>query len=929
MSTDAVRMSQWPSDQRYVIPVAPGPDVVTVTIDGKEVQAPRGELLIKVAQEHGSYIPRFCWHERMKPVGMCRMCLVEVEGMRGMQISCATPVTDGMVVNTQSPNVKAVQDGVLEFLLINHPLDCPVCDRGGECPLQDQTLAFGPGESRFVEEKRHFEKPVPISDLVLLDRERCIQCGRCTRFAAEIAGDPLIDFGERGADTQVITYPDEPFSSYFSGNTVQICPVGALTASAYRFRARPWDLQTVETSCTTCAVGCRGALQSTSNRVVRLLGVDSEPVNQGWLCDKGRYGYEWVHSEDRVRAPMVRKNGEMVEVSWPEALDAAAEGLRAALDADGPGSVAVLGGARGTNEDAYAWSRLAKGVLGTDNVDAQLGDGLPAEVVLGLPGATIADIDGARGVVLVAPDLREELPVLHLRVRRAAVELGVPVIELAPRATGLTRDVTAVLRHAPGEAGAMAEQFARALAGDGTASGSGSIEKAVSALDGRDGDLVVVVGRQSLAESPASVVQAAAALAALPNVKFLSALRRGNVRGALELGLTPGFLPGRVTLDAARDHYTSEWGSVPARAGLDAAGILEAAAAGSIRALVLLGAEPEQDFPDRIRMRAGLDAVPFVVAVGAFTTDAAARADVFLPTSVWGEKGGSTTNLEGRVLRMARLITPEGQTMDDWRIAQELATRFGAVFGFETVDDVQDEIARVAPSFAGVDAELVRRARDGAVLPIAEFPDEIVFQEVLGLTTGRSWEPIKPGVAADESHLSSIGTGAVAAGGSGSDPIKPGLSSGEGPEEDEASAEEAVETAVEALATRPALHVWDRAVTPAVPTPPDAYSLRLVAARTLYDAGRLVSSSPSLTELATGVALVVHPSDLSRIGVHGEGDDVLVTTPRGTVRLPVLADAATAPGTAFMAFAQGGDVGPNDIVDIASAVTELRVETTR
>ena len=305
MSTDAVRMSQWPSDQRYVIPVAPGPDVVTVTIDGKEVQAPRGELLIKVAQEHGTYIPRFCWHERMKPVGMCRMCLVEVEGMRGMQISCATPVTDGMVVNTQSPNVKAVQDGVLEFLLINHPLDCPVCDRGGECPLQDQTLAFGPGESRFVEEKRHFEKPVPISDLVLLDRERCIQCGRCTRFAAEIAGDPLIDFGERGANTQVITYPDEPFSSYFSGNTVQICPVGALTASAYRFRARPWDLQTVETSCTTCAVGCRGALQSTSNRIVRLLGVDSEPVNQGWLCDKGRYGYEWVHS----RGPRARADG--------------------------------------------------------------------------------------------------------------------------------------------------------------------------------------------------------------------------------------------------------------------------------------------------------------------------------------------------------------------------------------------------------------------------------------------------------------------------------------------------------------------------------------------------------------------------------------------------------------------------------------------
>ena len=275
--------------------------------------------------------------------------------MRGLQISCATPIVDGMVVRTQSDVVKSAQDGVLEFLLINHPLDCPVCDRGGECPLQDQTLAFGPGESRFVEEKRHFEKPIPISDLVLLDRERCIQCGRCTRFAAEVAGDPLIDFGGRGGSTEVITYPDEPFSSYFSGNTVQICPVGALTASAYRFRARPWDLQTVETSCETCAVGCRGALQSTSNRIVRLLGVDSEPVNQGWLCDKGRYGYEWVHSPDRVRTPMIRSETGLADVSWPEALDAATAGLRRALDSRGPSSIAVLGGARGTNEDAFVW----------------------------------------------------------------------------------------------------------------------------------------------------------------------------------------------------------------------------------------------------------------------------------------------------------------------------------------------------------------------------------------------------------------------------------------------------------------------------------------------------------------------------------------------------------------------------------------------
>ena len=329
-------------------------DTVTVTVDDVTFEAEPGELLIKAAQEHGVYIPRFCWHERMKPVGMCRMCLVEVDGVRGFPPACTTPVAEGMVCRTQSDAVKKIQDGVLEFLLVNHPLDCPVCDRGGECPLQDQTLAFGPGESRFVEEKRHFEKPIRLSELVLLDRERCIQCGRCTRFADEIAGDPLIDFVDRGDRMQVLNFAGQPFDSYFSGNTVQICPVGALTASQYRFKARPWDLETVETSCNACAVQCRGALQSSSNRLVRLLGVDSEPVNHGWLCDKGRYGIEWIHSDNRVLEPHRRVDGELREVSWPEALDAAAGILREAIEQHGPESVALIGGARGTNEDAYA-----------------------------------------------------------------------------------------------------------------------------------------------------------------------------------------------------------------------------------------------------------------------------------------------------------------------------------------------------------------------------------------------------------------------------------------------------------------------------------------------------------------------------------------------------------------------------------------------
>ena len=520
-------------------------ETVSVVIDGRTVAAKPGELLIKVAQEHGVYIPRFCWHERMKPVGMCRMCLVEVEGVRGFPPACTTTVTDGMECRTQTEAVKKIQDGVLEFLLVNHPLDCPVCDRGGECPLQDQTLAFGPGESRFTEEKRHFEKPIPISEVVLLDRERCIQCARCTRFADEIAGDPLITFVDRGDRTEVLNFPDHPFASYFSGNTVQICPVGALTAKPYRFRARPWDLATVETSCTTCAVQCRGALQSSSDRLVRFLGVDSEPVNHGWLCDKGRYGFEYVHDETRVVEPLVRTGGELSETPWPEALDAAAAILERARSLHGPASIAVLGGARGSNEDAYAWARLAKGVLGTDHVDAQLGDGLPAEAVLGLPRARIADCDRAAAIVLLGPDLKEELPVLHLRVRRAAVELGVPIIDFSDRPALSAGTIS--LAVAPGEAGVVAERLMNAVAGGAGADSDAqnAIGRAAAVLREREGNVVVVLGRSSLAERPDATLRAAAALANLPQVAFLSALRRGTVHGALEVGLAPGLLPGR------------------------------------------------------------------------------------------------------------------------------------------------------------------------------------------------------------------------------------------------------------------------------------------------------------------------------------------------------------------------------------------------
>ncbi|HEY2302951.1 MAG TPA: molybdopterin-dependent oxidoreductase, partial [Acidimicrobiales bacterium] len=553
----------------------------------------------------------------MKPVGMCRMCLVDLKGPRGFALTpaCFIPVADGQEIVTDSPAVKKAQDGVLEFLLVNHPLDCPVCDKGGECPLQDQTLAFGPGESRFVEEKRHWDKPINLSPLVLLDRERCIQCARCTRFADEVAGDALIDFAMRGDVIEVATFPDEPFASYFSGNTVQICPVGALTSTPYRFRARPWDLEQVESSCASCAVGCRVAVQSSGDLITRYLGVDSDPVNQSWLCDKGRFDFEAVNSEDRLTAPLVRKGDELVETSWAEALDAAADGLGKVRTVHGGSAISVLGGARLANEDAYVWSKLARTVFLTDNLDAQLADGLPPEAVLGLPRATIDQACHASAVILLGPDLKEELPVLYLRLRQAAVEGGRPVIELAQKASGMSAYAARTLAYRPGEETLLAAALVAASDPTGDVGGVAAADIVAARRvvaearekDGPDADVVVVVGRPSLASSGALVAEAAAVLVAgIPGTSVLPALRRSNVHGALDMGLAPGLLPGRVSLAEGRAWYEHAWGvALPEGPGLDAHGMLTEASEGRMHGLVLLGADPLSDFPDRSLAKRG------------------------------------------------------------------------------------------------------------------------------------------------------------------------------------------------------------------------------------------------------------------------------------------------------------------------------------
>ncbi len=902
----------------------PEKTTLTVTIDGRAIEAHPGELLIAAAERHGTYIPRFCYHPRMREVGMCRMCIVEIDSGRGPALlpACMAPVGEGMTVDTQSARVKKAQDGVLEFLLINHPLDCPVCDKGGECPLQDQTLAFGPGETRFVEEKRHFEKPIPISDLVYLDRERCILCDRCTRFAAEVAGDPLISFIDRGNHTQVNTFPDDPFASYFSGNTVQICPVGALLARPYRFRARPWDLDQVESTCTACSVGCRIAVQSSSNRLVRKLGVDVDPVNWGWLCDKGRFDFEAVGSDDRLGAPLVRAPGaeDLAEASWSQALAAAAEGITRARIRRGPESIAVLGGARGTNEDAYAWSKLARTLLGTDSVDAQMGDGLPAQAVVGLPRATIDAACAADTILLLGPDLKEELPVLYLRLRQAVVERGATLVELSPVETGMTRYATVSLRYRPGEVAALA----RALADESAPAGAGerpgglapaeAVAQAAQLL--RRGSLVCVLGRPSLAEAAQSVVDAAGALlAGLPDTTFLPALRRGNVAGALDMGLAPGLLPGRVTLDEGRPWFARQWEAIPAGPGLDAHGIITAAAEGRVGCLILVGADPLADFPDRELARRAMAGAGFVIAVDCFLTESSRRADVVLPAAAFGEKAGTTTNIEGRVSRLHQKVTAPGTARADWMIAAELAFRLGGDLGFDSVEGVWDEIERLAPAHRGLTAARLSSPEgfDGIVAGAARDAETTGGPPSMAQTDSPGIQGALAHTKVDTLASSAMGT---------SD--KPDPTEGLALQPPDPSGGGAEGTAT--VAGRPAILQWSAPGPGAANPPPlDRYSLRLVVSRRLYDTGTFVHHSPSLAPLAPGARLRVNPADLTPLGV-ASGARLQVSSGRGRVVLEALADPGVPQGSVALSWNQPGP-GAGELIDATQPVTEVRLET--
>lgn len=851
-------------------------ETVTINVDGHDIEANPGELVIAAAERNGVYIPRFCYHPRMEPVGMCRMCLVNVEGPRGvsMQVSCMLTAQEGMKVDTQAADVKKAQDGVLEFLLVNHPLDCPVCDKGGECPLQDQTLTFGPGETRFVEEKRHFEKPIEISPLVALDRERCILCDRCTRFSKDVAGDPLIHFQDRGNATQVNVFPSHPFASYFSGNTVQICPVGALTATPYRFKARPWDLEQVESTCTSCSFGCRVAVQSSSDEVTRYLGVDAEPTNHGWMCDKGRFDFESLNSKQRLDSPLVANEGGVhVQAAWGTALDKVAS----AIKSTSPERVGLIGGSRLANEDQYAWAKLIKGVVGTDNADAQLGDGLQAEAVLGVERASIDDACNAGVVVLLAPDLKEELPVLFLRLRDAVKNKGLQVIELASQPTSFTPLATHHLGYRPGDAAAV---VAGLLGQNKTASGKGSKDQggvaadvvaSAGALIMDSNKVVVIYGRQSIAESPAPVQHAVGLFAqygadSSAEVTFLPVLRRSNVFGALDMGLAPGVLPGRIALEAGNKWFEQAWGGVPEERGLDTAGMLQAAINGKLDVLVLLGADPLADFPDRQLARKALESDVTIVSVETLPNSSVEFADVVLPAAGYGERAGTTTNIEGRITRLGQKVTSPGVAWPDWMIATELALRLDAGLGFESLEDIWNEIEAVVPTHHGIthSALFDKANQDGIVAPIA-----------VGAT---QFTP--PGVSG------------------------------------------AINKAVRPSGNVPAPLSY-RSNELAAIDPIEVGTVRLVSGRKLYDLGTHVQFSEHLAGLVQPLKVSINPATLSAAGV--DGDSVKLKSARGEVVVPVAGDERVPQGVAVWP-SNIAEASPSHHIDVNEPFTTMRLE---
>jgi NADH-quinone oxidoreductase subunit G len=654
----------------------PVKETIAFSIDGLEVNAPAGTMLADAAKYGDVEIPVFCYEPKLgQPVGACRMCLVEIEGIPKLQTACSTPVRDGMVVFTQTDRVKEAQQAVVEFLLINHPLDCPVCDKGGECPLQDITYGWGPGRSRFIEPKRHFVKPLALSPLIAIDRERCILCYRCVRFSQEIAEDYQLVLQERGAHSFVSTFDGHPYVAPFSGNIIELCPVGALTSQPYRFRARPWDVEGSGSVCTLCPAQCNVEFTVRDERVLRVLSRDHDGVDDGWLCDKGRFAYQSVHVDSRVTHPLVRVDGELVPVGWERALDEAAAALRDA----GSDSGAVAGGET-TNEEGFLLAHLMRGALGSSNLDSRSGGALALTLHAALHApalqATVPDLEFAHVVLVLDCEPVDDAPVLDLRIRKGVRRNGVQLAVATSRPSSLDANATATARFAPGAGEAFCAALNAALGGSGIveelaeAAGADAAEvTALAALLAGAGDDVVIVYGERLTHGARGEHAARALLNVAGRVVTTSHDGSGllelpagcNGRGLREVGVLPNAGPGLSPVNSP---------------GLDSSGIAAAAAVNQLKALYLLHVDPMRDLPERRLWTKALARAKTVVAHAAFLTEGLwEHADVVFPAESYAEKEGTITHPDGRVQRLRPAIARPDAVRGEWSVLADLCKR--------------------------------------------------------------------------------------------------------------------------------------------------------------------------------------------------------------------------------------------------------------
>ncbi|MDX1522359.1 MAG: NADH-quinone oxidoreductase subunit NuoG, partial [Anaerolineae bacterium] len=856
-------------------------DQVTLTIDGQQVTVPKGTMIVEAAKKINNEIPVFCYHGKLDPVGMCRMCLVEV-GTPGFNratrepeldedgnpiirffpkpmTACSTPVSEGMVVKVNSEAALDDRKAVLEFLLTSHPLDCPVCDKGGECPLQDLTIRHGPGNSRFdYGDKQHFPKKYPLGDLIMLDMERCVICTRCTRFQSEIAHDNVLAIEERGRYAHIVSYSNPPFDSHYSGNTTDVCPVGALTSRDFRFAARAWELTNVPSVCDQCGVGCNTVLGTRTGEIKRIMPRQNEAVNEIWICDKGRFGHHHNGSPNRLTTPLVRKGGQLVQATWSEALEAVAYRFKVIKKTHGADALGGIAGGRLSNEDLYLFQKLFREVIGTHNIDHRVGLAAMLEDETAYTVGVGVDTDLGRvgqgtTILVLGSDLDQEAPILYLRVAGASTKRGAQVINAGGRKTKLDAQAQTSLRYRYGTAahlalGLLASVIEQGLTSDDWLNRADGLDAVKAALgDYAPGKVAEITGISAEAIEAAAKAYATAengiiifgleagndpalraALEALamvtghagrPDNGLIAVLPEANSRGAADMGLVPDRLPGYVAVEGA--------------AGLSAQQMLGES---GVQGLWIAGADPAADSE---AYREALDALDFLVVQDLFLTETAELADVVLPTRGMAERDGTFTNLERRVQAFDAGVPAPGQAWADWLVFVAVAGRLGANWGYASADGVMAEITQQVPLYKAMKFE-------NLIAPIS--------------------------LARKTSHYIYEGTSYTA-------DVREGLQ---------------WPTVAEDASARVRL----RFIAPQAPPEPGP-GLTLVAPRYLLDGGRQLAEAEILQPRLTRPELMLSRADAANLGIRS-GDTVTVSQNGASLSLPVYVNRALSDGVAVL-----------------------------